>query len=77
MINEQLLFDYRPDQLHDTDYYLFSTILRDFYIETDQCEKLQDLIVDLMRRFENNPIVLAEIIYTQNQLFERLRRNSW
>lgn len=74
---EMLLLEYRPNHLHDQDYYLFSTILRDFYIETDQCKKLQDLIVGLMNRFENNPIVLAEIIFTQNQLFERLRRNSW
>lgn len=57
--------------LNDLDYYTFASLLRDYYIETRQHDKLSALLYELQERYEHKPIIKQEISFFLEKFFEK------
>lgn len=69
---EQLIVDHAKEDLHDNDYYLFASMLRDHYIETEQFDKLKSLLLKLKQRYNRKEIILEEITFFEKKFLQRL-----
>lgn len=58
---ESMLMKVADPSLNDEDYYLFASLLRDFYIERGDAGKLNTLFNELERRYAENPVILEEV----------------
>ena len=67
---EHLVLDHAKEDLHDNDYYLFASILRDHYIETEQFDKLKKLLNKLKQRYNNKMVIKEEITFFENKFFQ-------
>lgn len=67
---EQLIVNHAKEQLHDNDYYLFASMLRDHYIKTEQLDKLKSLLNRLKQRYHNKIIILKEITFFEEKFFQ-------
>ncbi|OIJ10288.1 hypothetical protein BKP35_14415 [Anaerobacillus arseniciselenatis] len=67
---EQLVLEHAKDGLHDNDYYLFASILRDHYIETEQFDKLKTLLNRLKQRYNNKMVIKEEITFFEKKFFQ-------
>lgn len=66
---EQLIVDHAKEQLHDNDYYLFASMLRDHYIKTEQWDKLKSLLDRLKQRYNHKIIILEEITFFEGNFY--------
>lgn len=67
---EQLIVDHAKEQLHDYDYYLFTSILRDHFIKTKPWDKLKGLLSRLKQRYHSKVIILEEISFFEEKFFQ-------
>lgn len=58
---ERLLERVADPSLSDEDYYLFASLLRDFYLEQGNTGKLDILLDGLERRYAKNPVIVEEV----------------
>lgn len=64
---ESLLIQHINTPMHHQDYYIFTSRLRDFYIETSEWKKLNDLLTQLLEDFKDYPIIIQEIQFVSEQ----------
>ncbi|RXI98419.1 hypothetical protein DS745_19025 [Anaerobacillus alkaliphilus] len=69
---ESLIQEHLHEDLNDLDYYTFASLLRDYYIESKQYQKLALLLMGLNERFSDKPIIQAEILFFLEKFYDKL-----
>ncbi len=68
---EILVLDHLHEGLNDLDYYTFASLLRDYYIESREYQKLLALLFNLNKRFEDKPVIQAEISFFLEKFYDK------